>query len=72
VHPFDEQKFNLVFLCESWGVKRVVGQPPGGKRLELEGFCLGRSRRDDRKFSEEAATWMQEQRASAYVKVLSN
>ncbi|MCU3053690.1 hypothetical protein N8S91_27635, partial [Enterobacter roggenkampii] len=23
-------------------------------------------------FSEEAATWMQEQRASAYVKVLSN
>ena len=26
----------------------------------------------NRKFSEEAATWMQEQRASAYVKVLSN
>ena len=26
----------------------------------------------NRKFSEEAATWMQEQRASAYVKILSN
>jgi len=26
----------------------------------------------NRKFSEEAATWMQEQRASTYVKILSN
>lgn len=26
----------------------------------------------NRKFSEEAASWMQEQRASAYVKILSN
>ena len=57
------------FLGLLFGMKDPVRSVPGehsDSAMQNIGMLF------NRKFSEEAATWMQEQRASAYVKVLSN